>query len=161
MVTDMLPFLAHDFCRSSGCIGQLYAQVSSGVAPAGTTWNSVASELGQLERTCEALGLSSTLAQLRRVKPIYTGKEPYNRSVDEFVRDVMEVQLRLIDDLQARMIFIVQAEHVPYYGSSGENLFGPDVDTAFPSATYDIGEAGKCYALQRSTACVFPLDARA
>lgn len=29
---DMLTFYAHDFCRASGIIGQLYAQVQAGVS---------------------------------------------------------------------------------------------------------------------------------
>ena len=36
-------------------------------------------------------------------------------------------------------------------------LFGAEVDTRFPSASYDLAEAGKCYALDRPTACVFHL----
>jgi hypothetical protein len=36
-------------------------------------------------------------------------------------------------------------------------LFGEAVEKAFPSAVYDIEEAGKCLALQRSTACVVHL----
>ena len=36
-------------------------------------------------------------------------------------------------------------------------FFHDTVTTAFPSATYDIREAGNCYAMGRSTACVFHL----
>lgn len=39
----------------------------------------------------------------------------------------------------------------------GEPLFGAAVEKAFPSARYDIAEAGKCLALRRSTACVLHL----
>lgn len=35
--------------------------------------------------------------------------------------------------------------------------FGEQVSTAFPSAIYDIEEAGKCLGLARSTACLFHL----
>lgn len=38
-----------------------------------------------------------------------------------------------------------------------EPLCGTDVRAKFPSATYDIDEAGKCLAFGRSTACVFHL----
>ena len=36
-------------------------------------------------------------------------------------------------------------------------LFGQDVNNKFPSATFDIDEAGKCLAIGRSTAAVFHL----
>jgi HEPN domain-containing protein len=36
-----------------------------------------------------------------------------------------------------------------------DQLFGSDVATKFSSLTYDIAEAGKCLALERSTASVF------
>jgi len=39
----------------------------------------------------------------------------------------------------------------------GKNLFGENVTAKFPSAIVDVEEAGKCLALQRSTACVFHL----
>jgi hypothetical protein len=38
-----------------------------------------------------------------------------------------------------------------------EELFGKGVGTAFPSASFDIREAGNCYAAGRYTACVFHL----
>ncbi len=152
---DMLPFLAYDFCRASSIIGQLYSQVQSGIHPTQESWSMIAGELGMLERACEPLGLASTLAQIRRLKPIFVDGA---RSVvyAELARDIMEVQTRLTDDLQARMLFILQPEYAGYYQDT-LNQFASSVDAAFPSATYDVSESGKCYALRRSTACVFHL----
>jgi hypothetical protein len=42
-----------------------------------------------------------------------------------------------------------------YYGQ--DFLFGADVANSFPSASFDIKEAGNCLALSRATACVFHL----
>ena len=39
----------------------------------------------------------------------------------------------------------------------GRNLFGDQVAVKFPSASFDIEEAGKCLALDRSTATIFHL----
>jgi hypothetical protein len=95
---DMLRLYAHDFCRASGIFGQVYAQVKSGVQPADGSWGMVAGELGALERACENLGLISTLAQVRRLKPIFVDGGSVNWS--DLARDVMEVQTRLIDELR-------------------------------------------------------------
>ena len=36
-------------------------------------------------------------------------------------------------------------------------MFGAEAASGFPSAAFDISEAGKCFALNRPTACVFHL----
>ena len=150
---NMLRFCASDFCMASGIIGQLYAQVSSGVSPTDSSWGLLAGELGVLERTCEGMGLPSTLAQIKRIKPIFM--EGSSRiDIASFARDVMEVHTRLIDELRSRMFLVIPPERVSYYEKF---QFGSDVERAFPSAGYDAIEAGKCYACNRSTACVFHL----
>jgi hypothetical protein len=40
---------------------------------------------------------------------------------------------------------------------SNQNIFGDKVETAFPSAAYDISESGVCLALARGSACIFHL----
>ena len=153
---DMLPFLAYDFCRASVIFGQLYAQIKSDVVPTSGSWGAIAGELGMLERSCEALGLIGTLAQIKRLKPLFIEGSPHVVYAD-VARDVMEVQTRLVDELQARKIFVIQQELSSYYAAAGINLFGPTVEDAFHSASFDIDEAGKCHAFRRSTACVFHL----
>ncbi len=51
--------------------------------------------------------------------------------------------------------FAIESRHNEYF--SKKNPFGGDVPRSFPSAIYDIEEAGKCLALDRYTACVFHL----
>ena len=65
-------------------------------------------------------------------------------------------QLRVIvaDELEGKAIYYV-SDHVNLLSDSP--LFGDKVDGAFPSAQYDISEAGRCLALRRSTACVVHL----
>lgn len=60
------------------------------------------------------------------------------------------------DEMQARLLFVIPAGHAKFY-TSDEPLFGPDVEQAFPSASAEISEAGKCRALARWTACVMHL----
>jgi hypothetical protein len=52
---------------------------------------------------------------------------------------------------------VIQADLAPYYSDDVSELFGASVQSSFPSASYDITEAGKSHALHRSTGCVFHL----
>ena len=152
---EMEKLLAGDFCRASGIIGQLYAQIRAGQVPTDTNWGMVSGELGILERGCDALGFVGTLAQIRRVKAVFFDDDRARPSFDSFARDIMEVHTRLIDDLQSRVVLVLQVDHAGYYDGSKD--FGPDVQRSFPSVAYDVTEAGKAYACNRSTACVFHL----
>ena len=65
-----------------------------------------------------------------------------------------------LDKLLRNELDYVRFFHVPdlkldYYNAPA--LFGTEVKDHFPSATFDIKEAGNCYALSRNTACVFHL----
>ena len=62
-----------------------------------------------------------------------------------------ELRARVADELEGKAIYFV-SDRVDLL--SDEPLFGDEVDGAFPSAQYDIAEAGRCLALSRSTACV-------
>ena len=65
-----------------------------------------------------------------------------------------ELRSRIADELEGRVFYYV-SEHVELL--SNDLPFGEAVDDAFPSARYDIAEAGRCLALRRSTACVVHL----
>ncbi|MGD0790667.1 MAG: hypothetical protein ABR920_02750 [Terriglobales bacterium] len=151
----MLRFAAQDFCRASSLIGQVYAQVNSGTIPTKKSWNVIAGELGNLQRLCEKLALDSTLAQIKRLKEIFLDTENQHQvNIANLSRDIMEVQIRLSDELEARMLFLMNPEEARYFG---ENQFSPKVAERFPDAVFDMNEAGKCFATERSTACVFHL----
>lgn len=153
---SMLKFAAEDFCRASGILGQVYAQVNSGTIPTAKSWGIVGAELGNLERLCEKLALDSTLAQIRRLKEIFTADKSrqHEISIAPLARDVMEVSVRMNDELQARMLFLMSPEEARYFNNS---QFSPKVAERFPNAVFDTEEAGKCYAMERPTACVFHL----
>jgi len=61
---------------------------------------------------------------------------------------------RLEDELRGTHFLYVEASHVSYFEGDG-GLFGGEVAARFPSLFYDIGEAGKCLAVGRSTASAF------
>jgi hypothetical protein len=67
-----------------------------------------------------------------------------------------EFIIRFREESEATSAFIVEPKKVEFYEDK-EPIFGPAVNEQFSSAAYDIAEAGKCYALERSTACVLHL----
>lgn len=58
-------------------------------------------------------------------------------------------------ELGAYIFMYIEPTRAALYTES--NLFGQEVAETFPSSSFDIEEAGKCLALNRSTACVFHL----
>jgi hypothetical protein len=74
----------------------------------------------------------------------------------EFWAKVEEVQSRLFDEFESQgKFFYIPLSRASLFEKS--EPFGPVVSRKFPDATEDIGEAGKCYACARYTACVFHL----
>jgi len=67
-----------------------------------------------------------------------------------------ELQSRLEHELSINVYFQLNSERIKYYEQE-QPLFGQTVSDKFPSALYDIVEAGRCLATERSTACVFHL----
>ncbi len=75
------------------------------------------------------------------------------------LRDIEE-DIRWFDEatsaeLQQRRFLFMPTEKAAYY--EREKLFGDEVYDKFPSACFDVQEAGNCYAMGRYTACVFHL----
>jgi len=69
------------------------------------------------------------------------------------LRDIGVIDGRLRDELDETHLFVVSRDNAKYLDDS-KPLFGDEVSSKFPSASYDIEEAGKCLGLKRSTACV-------
>lgn len=63
---------------------------------------------------------------------------------------------RLRDELTLHTLFVLEDRHVGYYAPA-EPLFGLDFETKFPSGAFELDEAAKCLALNRTTAAVFHL----
>jgi hypothetical protein len=57
-------------------------------------------------------------------------------------------------ELQSVKVFSLGADRAAFYEPT-EPLFGPDLDKNFPSITYEIDQAGKCYACDLTTASAF------
>ena len=150
---DMLRFNAGSFAVCSASLIKYWQGLKHGALITDRGIQELAYTLGELQENCRNHGLTSTLNQVNRIRQ-------YCR--DETVRAEMLSQLlgeavvRLEEDLSSRMFLAVPINLVNYYEQS-EPLFGLEVAKKFPSSTYDIAEAGKCFALHRSTAAVFHL----
>jgi hypothetical protein len=163
----MLRFYADEFCRAASLLGQIHNSLTVGrVAPNNDSWAVIAGALGGLEKHCEKLGLVNSLAQVRRLKPLFTaGKTTFQ--YDALARDLLEVEIRLNDELSSRLMLAIAPENADLLLAFGPDSradapVGPEIAwasalEAFPSVKFDIVEALKTYALDRSTACVFHL----
>ncbi len=56
--------------------------------------------------------------------------------------------------MRSRLVLVIRSDRKTLYEQKTP-LFGNEVSTKFPSAAYEIEEAGKCLALERSTAGAF------
>ncbi len=84
----------------------------------------------------------------------WIGKDVRSRNLTPDVV-MAELQRSIERELRANIFLHVDGKRREYL--EGKDLFGENVSAAFPSASYDIEEAGKCFALCRYTACVFHL----
>ena len=103
--------------------------------------------------SCDALQLPASKKSCEEIMAVL------NKDACPYARDVrpllLELNKRTEAELRAHMYFYVSKERSIFYQKPLEGW--ETTGTAFPSAWYDIEEAGKCLALQRSTAAVFHL----
>jgi hypothetical protein len=99
-------------------------------------------------------GLTFVRAACGRLLNILAAGPPLADHSVSFLLD--DIYVRLQDELKDRVFLAIDSDKVNYFEAT-EPLFGADVDAKFPSASFDITEAGKCYALERYTACVMHL----
>jgi hypothetical protein len=64
-----------------------------------------------------------------------------------------EIGRRLQHEMESHLFLVVDERFRDYYEQNAP-LFGPLVADKFMSANYEVEEAGKCFALDRHTACV-------
>lgn len=105
--------------------------------------------LNELQR----LELSYSLKAAKRIVALLSRREPVR--VEDYNRMTEELYGRLVDEMKERQYFSIERTNQRFVADI--NLFGDEVANKFPSATFDIEEAGKCLAFERGSACVFHL----
>jgi hypothetical protein len=99
----------------------------------------------------ERSGLTAISDQCIRLKNNFIDKDPHSMTLVALTRDLLgAIQMELTKDLYFRVTREVRG----YYE---KNQFSEPCQNAFPSAIYDMEEAGKCFAFDRHTATVFHL----
>ena len=155
---DMLRFYADQFvevCNYLNRVEALMAQPQS-LLQIGGLLNFYAGELDKLRDHLKEMNLPISAKQARRLHTVLTS---FNDNSPDAVGQVIkqyseELTERIADELEGRTFFCV-SDHVGLL--SNPLPFGESVDEAFPSARYDISEAGHCLAFRRPTACVMHL----
>lgn len=110
--------------------------------------------LGEIGMRFSKRAALNLLATMRGGMPVHIAL-PFNRNQSESIdRHIRELCDRIREELEDRIFLQIER---PEYFEQAEPLFGPNVQTKFPSASPEIEEAGKCLALRRPTACVMHL----
>jgi hypothetical protein len=99
--------------------------------------------------SCGGIGLSGCAETARRA----VEKMPTDDRANEVKHYLRALGEQIPDEMRHHLFFNVPPEKAKYYNPAGP-LFGSAVDDKFPTANYDISEAGKCVALNRNTAAV-------
>jgi hypothetical protein len=150
---EVLRFYAERYIRISNALADMDRQAAI-VDPNQTVDSNQGWEdlIGVLRERCEEVGLRMALLHLDQiVRDMEDGQATYL----EIANSMTELRSRIADEISLMLVMRIPAEKAPYYEQ--EQPFGEKVATAFPSTSFDIEEASKCYAVGRDTACVFHL----
>jgi hypothetical protein len=105
-----------------------------------------------LIQECGANRWNASLATARALKKRLTD-DP--QTPDDVVkRGMMEICHRLVDEMGGTLFLALDFAKSDFYKNADKHPFGEGVSVAFPSAVFDIEEAGRCIGLERNTAAV-------
>jgi len=107
--------------------------------------------MGEIAAHCAAIGLE--MAQQQAAFILNSVGTMTNRQAAEQI-DCLDRLIRW--GMENHLFFAITPGEAALY-KQDEPLFGQEVQDSFPSAAFDIAEAGKCVALSRGTACVMHL----
>jgi hypothetical protein len=150
----VLKFRAQSFVSAANMFSQIAHLLSRGEGLRNSHVPELGGMLGELTRECEKLDLPMTLAQLKRIKEnLENGSFGNFASMNQQLQELMN---RMWDELDLSVFYQIESCKSKYY-EQAETKIGPEISKSFPSATLELIDASKCYAVGRSTACVFHL----
>lgn len=103
----------------------------------------------KLSEYCGQIGLSMSVLGAQRLASELQKAKSYIELKGQF----KELDSRIQDEVSDHLFLYIPKPQSRFFEEP--QLFGKQVETAFPSTLYDIAESGKCLALNRGTACVF------
>ena len=113
-----------------------------------------------LMELCRSLDLpmsSLHASQMLESIECVTGSSGYMFDSSNAERVATMLSVTLENELSLRLFFEVPPDKAKLYSDNNAAPFGDSVAVAFPSVSFDAGEANRCIALSRNTACVFHL----
>jgi hypothetical protein len=164
---DVLKFAADDFWKASQVLTEI--RENPGLARNPARAKDMALTLQGLMANLRTLGLPVSVKEIEKfnlwmnefvrelfaITPLEKQKAAFLKS-EPIVKTKVEQLCSVVhSELESRAFFHIQQNHALYYDQ--KELFGVQVNLKFPTIQYDMVEAGNCYALGRSTACVFHL----
>jgi dihydroxyacetone kinase DhaKLM complex PTS-EIIA-like component DhaM len=150
----MLRFYAQSFVSATCTLSQIVHILNRGEGLRDSHAKEIGEALGELSRECEKLDLPMTNAQLKRIKNGIDDGSFFNVAATR--QQLFEVINRLWDELESHIFYQLESSKAKFY-EKPEEFWGAEVSKAFPSALPELGDAARCYALGRNTACVFHL----
>jgi hypothetical protein len=99
------------------------------------------------------VGAKLSLMTAERLLKKLNGKQLNYRTLNEILVSLDE---RVRDELSLVKLYVIEATKSSYFEPVKPH-FGDEVEQNFPTAVFEIEEAGRCFALSRHTASVFHL----
>jgi hypothetical protein len=103
-----------------------------------------------LENECIELGLTASLATVRKLRRILAKEKHEN---EELYPLGHELQERLIDEMAGKSFWSLTIEEAEYYNNPKKGW--EEIVNRFPDTISDVEEMSKCFALSRYPAAVF------
>lgn len=119
--------------------------------------------LAMMKEECENLDLTHILNMTLGIESKYGSKvdpgkfsfRSHKYTYSDLLNDLDALDISLSSELREELIFRLPSEKKKYFAK--EDLFGPEVASAFPSSIDNIRNAGNCFAVEQWDACVFHL----
>ncbi len=115
----------------------------------------MARDLAQAGALLKQLRLDQSSFAVREARSVLLDLKQWPRTAIEISKDVQQAHKAISKELNTTLFMRIPADRRAYYNKP--ELLGDKVAQAFPSAAFDVAEAGKCLATGRSTAAVLHL----
>jgi hypothetical protein len=151
---SLLQIYAHEYIELAETIGVMRALIFNGGQLSPDQWRALHWAVRKAKEASDTLGLTLTSQQCHALLMMFESKItfPEDQTLSQMFGEMTQ---RMRGELERHAFFYLDANLKDYYS---EQQFSPQAVENFPSATDDMLEAGKCYALSRHTASVFHLS---
>lgn len=113
--------------------------------------------LGHVEDEFRKIGLHIAAETAKELMAVLETGGP-GQNVQWLMERVRAIRDLAHKEMRGKAFFYIPAERAKFFPTiKTQHIFGEAVGAAFPSATFDIAEAGTSLALARGTGCVFHL----